>query len=398
MIRRVLFVLIAAGPVFAQQHADSLNRARLADKTPAPLRLEHADELENQRVDNRDILRAIGHVEFSQDTLRAWCDESAFFRDAQIAVMIGRVKLYDLHRTIFCDKARYYAKQKKAVCEGNVLFIDSSLSLVADSLVYYQDLERMYAQGNVVAYDSVESVALYGREVFYDIRREYVLSKGHPHVIQFDSTHFKGENAARKSRGWATFPVADSTGRFRRHDADDQVSMTALTMESHLDSNQVVGNDSVVFTREKLTATAGHAVFDTDDERLTLRDFPRARYDVSEATGDTMVAQFLKREIASLSVRGHAEGYSVADSVQDKKHRLSARTIVMDIREKELHLMKADGNALSVYYLENDEGKNEMSGPTIVMFFNDGKLKRFRVEGGAEGTYYPESFQPEERP
>lgn len=398
MIRLVLLILTTAVPLLAQQQADSLNRARLADKTPPPLRLEHADELENQRVDNRDILRATGHVEFSQDTLRAWCNESAFFRDAQIAVMIGSVKLYDRHRTIFCDKARYYAKLKKAVCEGNVLFIDSSLTLVADSLVYYQDLEQMYAQGNVAAFDSIESVAMYGREVFYDLRRDYVLSKGHPRVIQFDSTLFKGENAARKSRGWPTFPHIDSLGARRRHPADDHVSMTALVMESFLDSNQVLGKDSVVFTREKLTATAGRAIFDTDDERLMLYQSPRARYDISEATGDTMIARFSNREIASLSVRGHAEGFSVADSAQEKKHRLSARTIVMDIREKELHLMRADGNAMSVYYLENDEGVNEMSGPMIVMFFADRKLKRFRIEGGAEGTYFPEHLRSEDRP
>jgi len=398
MIRRFWFVLIAAGTLCAQQRADSLNRAMLANQTPSPLRLEHADELENQRLENRDILRATGHVEFSQDTLQAWCNESAFFRDAQIAVMIGNVKLYDQHRTIFCEKARYYAKLKKAVCEGNVLFIDSSLTLVADSLVYYQNLEQMFAQGRVAAYDSTESIAMYGHEVFYDLRKKYVRSTGHPVLIQFDSTLFKGENAARKSRGWPTFPDIDSLGHRHRYPADEQVMMTSLFMESFLDSNKVVGRDSVTFCREKLIATSGLATFDTNRECLDLRQSPHALYDVSEATGDEMIAQFKKHELVSLTVRGNAEGFSIADSAKAKKHSLAARTIVMEIRDKELHLMRADGNALSVYYLENDEGVNEMSGPVITMFFSDRKLKRFRVEGGTEGTYYPEHLRPTKQP
>ncbi len=398
MMRWIVLVCLFSVTGWAQQNADSLNRVLLARQAPSPLRLEHADELENQRLDNRDILRATGHVEFSQDTLQAWCKESAFFRDAQIAVMVGSVKLYDQHRTIFCEKARYYAKLKKAVCEGNVLFFDSSLTLVADSLVYYQNLEQMFAQGRVAAFDSVESIAMYGPEVFYDIRKKYVRSTGHPVLIQFDSTLLKGENAARKSRGWPTFPDIDSLGHRHLYDADDQVRMTALIMESFLDSNKVVGKDSVTFCREKLMTTSGLATFDTDDESLDLQQSPRAQYDVSEATGDEMIARFHKHEITSLTVRGQAEGYSTADSVKDKKHRLSARTIVMEIRNKELHLMKAEGNALSVYYLENDEGVNEMSGPVITMFFSDRKLKRFRVEGGTEGTYYPEHLRPTKRP
>ncbi len=370
------------------QDADSLNRIAAARKIASPLRLDHADELENQRIQDRDVMKAYGHVEFSQDTLRGSCDEAAFFRDAQLAVMIGRVRLWDPRRTIYCGKARYYARLKKAVCEERVIYVDSTVTLVADSLVYYQNLEHAYAFGSVVAFDSAESATLRSERLFYDVRKQFVSASDRPVLIQHDSTKFVGENTAALSRGWPTFPVIDSLGRKTYPDPNDQVTMTARTMESWLDSSRVTGRDSVRFHREKLLATGERAEFNSDRETLRLWESPRATYDHSRATGQEMKVQFRDRDMSSITIDGDAKGYSAADSSRD--HRIEAKTIVMDIREKEVHLMRATGNALSVYYLENGEGKNELTGPSIVLFFRDKKLSRFRVEGGAEGTYFPQ--------
>ncbi|HNI12214.1 MAG TPA: hypothetical protein PLL93_13815, partial [bacterium] len=43
-----------------------------------PLKLDEADEIENQRIDGKDVMKARGDVRFSHDTLTATCDQAAF--------------------------------------------------------------------------------------------------------------------------------------------------------------------------------------------------------------------------------------------------------------------------------------------------------------------------------
>ncbi len=358
-----------------------------------PLRLDEADEIENQRIEGKDVLKAKGHVRFSQDTLTALCDQAAFFRDIQMAILIGGVVLNDRHRTIFCDKARYYAKQKKSVCQGNVVFIDRSTTLVADSLVYFQNVEQLNAQGNVVVFDSLESVTLYGQEGFYDVRRKYATVKGHPYMIQFDSTVFKGQNTARLSRGMTSSPLPDSLGRPQRFSPADQLTARGLFVESFIDRNKVVIKDSVSIVREKLKTTSQKATFLSKKETLYLEYDPRAVYEKNVMTGDTMEVQFKNKNVRTIYVRGRGEASSEADS-KGKRHRLRAKEMIMFIDENKVRMLEARGNAYNLYYLENREGVNEISGPKIRLFFNeDGKLSHFKVEGGTEGTYFPEKYE-----
>ena len=372
------------------QH-DSLQRGQEEYK---PLRLDAADEIENQRLDGKDIMKAKGHVRFSQDTLTATCEQAAFFRDMQMAILIGDVVLNDRHRTIFCDKARYYAKQRKSVCQGNVIFIDKSTTLVADSLVYFQNVEQLNAQGKVVVFDSLESVTIYGDECFYDVRKKYANVKGHPYMIQFDSTVFKGQNTARMSRGLSSNPLLDSLGQPIRNRPMDQLTAKGLFVESFIDKNKVIIKDSVTFVREKLHTVSQKATFLTKKENLMLEIEPRATYEKNIMTGDTMQVQFRDKNIRTIYVKGHSEASSEADVRGKKMHRLRAKEMIMFIDDNKVRMLEAKGNAYNLYYLENKEGVNEISGPKINLFFDaEGKLARFKVEGGTEGTYFPEKYE-----
>lgn len=391
----IFFCTLTIGyAALSAQNLDSLNTVRTKHQSFSPLKLESADELENQRVDNKDVMRATGNVQFSQDTISATCDEAAFFKESQAAILIGHVVLNDRHRTIFCEKARYYAKTKKAVCEGNVVFVDSSTTLVADSLVYYQNIEQLIAQGSVVIFDSLESVTIYGDKGFYDVRKKYAYATGHPYMIQYDSTKYQGQNIARISRGLPSRPALDASGKPKMYRSDDQLTVRGLFVQSFMDSHKVVIKDSVILTREKLTTTSDHAVYQTKKEVLELDSNPRAHYDLSNVRGDRITVQFDNREIKTIHIRGNALATSFADSIGKKTNRLTAKTISMNIIEKKLSLMFAEGNAYNLYYLDTKEGANEISGPSMVLFFdNNSKLKKFRVHGGTEGTYYPNQLE-----
>lgn len=396
-MRKVLYNLsvtvlfIGAGLMKLQAQNDSL---QVGQEEYKPLRLDAADEIENQRLEGKDILKAKGHVRFSQDTLTATCDQAAFFRDMQMAILIGNVILTDRHRIIFCEKARYYAKQRKSVCQGNVIFIDKSTTLVADSLVYFQNVEQLNAQGKVVVFDSLESVTIYGEECFYDVRKKYANVKGHPYMIQFDSTVYKGQNTARMSRGLSSNPLLDSLGKPIRNKPLDHLTAKSLFVESFIDKNKIILNDSVSFVREKLHTVSQKATFLTKKENLMLEIEPRATYERNIMTGDTMQVQFRDKHIRTIYVKGHSEASSEADVHKKKMHRLRAKEMTMYIDDNKVRMLEAKGNAYNLYYLENKEGVNEISGPRINLFFNEeGRLARFKVEGGTEGTYFPEKFE-----
>lgn len=389
LISGLFLITVNFARLSAQQ--DSLEQKQSEYK---PLRLDAADEIENQRIDGKDILKAKGHVKFSQDTLTATCDQAAFFRDLQMAILIGEVVLNDLHRTVFCEKARYYAKERKSVCQGNVLFIDRSTTLVADSLVYFQDIGQLYAFGNVAVFDSLESVTIYGENSFYDVRKKYANVKGHPYMIQYDSTKFKGQNTARLSRGLASKPLLDSLGVATRYRSEDQLTAQGLFVESFIDKHKVIVKDSVSFVREKLHTASQKATFFTKKETLILEEKPAATYEKNLMTGDTMQVHFNNKAIRTIYVKGNGEASSEADSSGKKTHRLRAKEMTMYIDDNKIRMLEARGNAYNIYYLENKAGVNEISGPKIILFFDaNGKLERFKVIGGTEGTYYPEKFE-----
>lgn len=380
--------------VLHAQNLDSLSRSKASKETYKPLRLESADEVEQQTIDGKDVMKAAGSVRFSQDTLSAQSDQAAFFRDRQIALLIGHVVLHDQHRWIFSERARYYAKQKKAVCEGNVLFVDGRTTLTADSLVYYQNIEQLYAQGNVVIYDSIESATSYGREGFYDVKKKYSSAKGDPYLIQYDSTHYQGQNIARLKRNLPSPPKKDSLGVPLKFKPEDQITIRGKFVESYIDSHLVYVRDSAVFMRDKLITTSGLAVYHTEKESLNLTDEPQAVYDKSDIRGEFIHVQFNKREIERITVTSEAVATSEADSVTGNRNRLNAKSIIMNIEKRKMKTMVAEGNAYNRYYLENGDGANEMSGPKITLFFDDkSKLKNFIVNGGTEGTYYPKKFE-----
>lgn len=381
---RVWLVFLAVSGAVAQENEGSVGHYK-------PLRLESADEIENQRVDGRDVMWGRGHVRFSQDTLTASGDQAAFFRDLQMAILVGHVVLDDRHRIIFSEKARYYARNKKAVCEGRALFIDRDLTLAADSLVYFLAVEQLVAVGRVVMFDSSEGLTLYGDEGFYDVRKKYARVTGHPRIVQYDSAVFKGENTARRSRGYETAAVMDSNGRPLTYDPEDQLTITGRMVEAYTDSHKVYVRDSVRFVRERLVTESGLADFHTKKEILRLDEKPLATYGSSVLIGEIMHVQFHKREIEKIWVNGNAVATSDADSAGQKTNRLRGKEISMFIHDRTLQRMEANGNAYNLYYLEGQEGVNEISGPRMILFFSEeGKLKRFRVEGGTEGTYYPE--------
>ncbi len=376
------------------QKADSLSERKAGTEEYRPLKLDAADEIENQRLEGKDVLRATGHVKFSQDTITATCDQSAFFKDLQMAILIGHVVLYDRHRTIFCEKAKYFAKQRKAVCQDNVIFVDGAMTLVADSLVYFQNIEQLIAQGHMVIFDSTESVTIYGHEGFYDVKKKYATAKGRPYMIQFDSTHFKGQNIARLSRGLESRPKLDSLGKPARYGADEQLTVKGLFVESFIDSHKVRIQDSVFLTREKLVTTSRRALYHTKKEVLEIEGDPVATYEKNKMIGDSMAVQFREKEIKTIYVNGNAAASSQADSGRIKTNTLRAKEIIIHIKDKKLSTMEAHGNAYNLYFLESHEGVNEISGPNMILFFDSkGKLKNFKVLGGTEGTYFPEKFE-----
>ncbi len=360
-----------------------------------PLKLDEADEIENIRIDNQDIIKAHGNVRFSQDTLTATCDEAAFFRDLQTAIFIGNVMLYDQHRTLYCDKSKFYAKQKKSVCEGDVIFVDSTTTLASDSITYFQESQKLYAQGHVVIYDSLEAVTLYGDEGFYDSKKKYAYVKGNPRLIQFDSTRFKGQNIARMSRGEESKPILDSTGKPQRYNPEDQIFARGNFVEAFIDTHKVIATDSVIFIRDKLKTRSERGIYWTKKEKLFLDKNPVATYERSRMDGDSMVVEFYKKEAKTIRVDGHAQAKTPSDSAETTYNSLKAKSITMNLKNKKLDTMVAKGNAYNLYYMDNKEGANEISGPLMTLFFlGKSKLQRFEISGVTEGTYYPKNINP----
>jgi lipopolysaccharide assembly outer membrane protein LptD (OstA) len=177
---------------------------------------------------------------------------------------------------------------------------------------------------------------------------------------------------------------------------DSMIEVTADTMEYFLDPAFGVAKGEVHIKKEKMDAFCGIADLYTREDRILLKENPRAAHGESELSGDVMELFLREKKIERIEVLENAEVIhrQLVDSLRSNytESKLSGKKIVFLMDQEELKEIKVLENARSLYfpYLADslEEQKNEASGDTIDLFLKENQVSRVLISGGAEGTYY----------
>ncbi len=311
----------------------------------------------------REIVLIMGNVKIVDGTTRMWGNEASYDRKTRVATLRGNVRIEEGTARITGNEARFYRRENRSVIVGSPRMEDSTRTLTADEIDYDRGKEEILALGNVVAVDRAESTTVHAGRVRYDRRLSYAWASQSPRLT------------IEEAGGKATH-------------------VRGLAMEFDNKKRAVFAVGNVQVERDKLQAKGDRGEFYGSENRALLVGNPRAWDDEGEVQGDTLEIRFAQHRVSSVQVRPHAKvRYEAkADRGRGERNEAVGDTVTLYNPDEETRRAVIVGNAQSFYWPSSEDsaqgGRNVSKGDSIIVEFANGRARRATVVGKAEGTYY----------
>jgi len=309
-----------------------------------------------------------GHVRITRDGVTVTAPEGVYFGDERRAAFTKSVRLEKGAMTLTSAFGEYFADEKKAIFVHDVTVVDSVSSTKSNALTYFDTEEKSIAVGDVSVTSSENNVTVYGDSLVHFAKRAYTIVPKNPRLVQIDT-----------SEGGII----------------DTLVVMADVMEAYRDTvHRFVAKGNVAMARNDFVARCGEAVYLMKRERIGLRDQPVVWHRENQVTGDSIAVTLFEKRLRSIYVKGRAMAVSRSDSLfRNRFDQLTGRELTMYFAGNKLERVEAERNAVSLYYLFEDQtpnGMNRSSGDRIAIEFQEGKAGRIKVVGGVEGRFFPE--------
>ena len=311
----------------------------------------------------RELVVLMGDVKIIDGKTRMWGDEASYDRRARLAVLRGNVRIQEGTARITGREARFYRNENRSVIVGSPRMEDSTRILTADQIEYDRAKDVILASGNVVGVDRAESTTVHAGRVRYDRRGDYA---------------------------WATqspvLTIEESGGK--------STQVRGLSMEFDNAKRAVFTVGDVQVERDQLRAKGDRGEFYQSENRALLVGNPRAWDEEGEVQGDTLEIRMAQRRVESVQVRPHAAVSYEAKGERGRGERSHAAgdTVTLFLPDQESRRAVIVGHAQSSYWPASEDsaqgGRNISSGDSIIVEFAHGRAHRATVVGRSEGTYF----------
>ncbi len=368
------------------------------------IELRSADRLEGKIINNEEVRELIGNVHFVQlasggGLVKVWCDRALRFikqnkielygnvkviRDSVIIlsnegvyygerrVMEGKkgVKLTQGKTILTAEEGEYFVDEKRSHFVGNVVLTDPTSIIKCNEMVHFENETKSIATNNVHVFDISNAVDIYGDSLIHIERNKITLVQKNPRLVKIDTS---------------------STGSI------DTMVVISRVMQSLKDTiERFIAIDSVQMIRGDLSSRCGNAIYFVQTDIILLQKNPIIWSANNQITGDTIRIKIENNKLRSLFSKNRAMAISLADTgLPNRYNQLTGRELIMYFHDDKLEHIDAQKNAISLYYLfDNDQpnGVNKSSGDRIFIDFIDGNVDRIKIVGGVQGNYFPEKM------
>ena len=183
----------------------------------------------------------------------------------------------------------------------------------------------------------------------------------------------------------------------------DTTFVKSSTMEIFQgDSARFIATDSVRLMRSNFAAIGGKMIYDRRNETIRLFQADRQRlwYDSSEVVGDSIAMQLRNNRVEKAWAIGRSFTttpieFTITDPNDERIQQIQGERMLLTVERDTVRNMLVTNNALSIYFLVNDQrldGMNRSSGDSIRLDFAGRAVKRVAIISGTEGEYWPEAY------
>ncbi len=352
----------------------------------------------------RNEAELIGKVVVIQDSIIINTDLGYYFGDTKIASSEVGVTLFDGHVNLKSKKGGYYFDEKKALFTDDVVLIDNVSTLTTDKLTYFNDEDRAVAVGNVKIVDSATVVYADSLEHNRNNKNTFAFN----HVRIYDSSNklaifgnnFEDYGDTNYSRifGEPLLIKIDTTDSGNL----DTLFVRSRIMEAYGDSTKrLIAIDSVKIVRGEFASVSGYAEFyQLKDEIYTYKretdsNAPVLWNENAQLIGDSVFIRLKNNRLDYMKIISDASIISKQENYEMKYDQISGKVIELFFDEDGLIRTEVEGNALSIYYMYEDDEPNGLlksSSEKAKIFFDNKKVSEVKLFDNPQSEYHPENM------
>lgn len=351
----------------------------------------------------RDEAELIGNVVVIQDSIIINTDLGYYFGDTKVASSEVGVTLFDGHVNLKSKKGWYYFDEKRALFTGNVILNDNVSTLTTDKLTYFNDEDRAVAVGNVkvvdtatVVYaDSLEHNKINKNTFAFNNVRIYDSSN----KLAIFGNYFEdyGDSNYSKIFGEPLLVKIDTT----ESGLLDTLFVSSKIMEAFGDSTKrLIAIDSVKIVRSDFASISGYTeVYQLKDEIYTYKretdiNAPVLWNEDAQLIGDTVTIRLKENRLDYMKIVSDASIISKQENYEARYDQISGKVIELFFDENGLIRTEVEGNALSIYYMYEDNEPNGLlksSSERAKILFDNKKVSGVKLFENPQSEYHPEN-------
>ena len=377
-----LLLILGAGFALAQEgrtrvfnwEGDNLEFERQGDVSVTKLTqfwcqsdsLEVTADLAERRIneaEGSDEFFLWGRVVAEEGPTRITGDRGHYDRNTDRATVSGSVLIVDADTRIHCDEAEYDRLNQLIHLRGLVEVLQADNRLTAQRAVYHRENGFAEAFGDVVVEDLGAGSVMRGEHGSYDRELDIAVMDAEPRFFQVE-------------------------------EPGDTIRVRADLMRQLRRDGLAVAVGEVRYLRGITEALCDSAVFQEDQERLTLYGEPRMLRKGGVLSGDTLDLRFAEGEVKTMDVSGAArfqDRPADARVFPDQQSEITGDRFHISFRHGDIHEVAVQGDPRSVYIPPVEESGrasvNEAFGDSMLLRFEADELDEVRIFGAAQGSY-----------
>ena len=326
-----------------------------------------ADTVEGREGARGRVVELYGAVSIERRGAILTGSRGTVYEDRGLALLTGGVRGVEGEASIACDTLRYYRDTDLAVLIGRASYADTSVVVTSHRIDIHRPERIVIFSGDVVTRDIDGEAELTSERLVYDAGRGEVRAYGEPVLTTYDD---EGE-------------------------ADAVLDAQVIEMVAETETIRAFG-DARIETRD-VRATSSVATLLGDSETIVLEGAPSVRQDEDRMTGGRVVVRAADGTIERVDVTGGARAEYVIEPEEPggdfERGYVSGDSLTMHFVDGDPVRTFVRGRAESEHVIGENGEQNTLAASTIDVRFSDGKISRATFQGGARGVY---TFVPED--
>lgn len=301
------------------------------------------------------------------------CDSMLYFAKQEISYYKGNTCMIMDSNFVYCKNGMHNAQNKTVYFTDSVKIISKEQILFADSVFYNQNTGENFAHKNIQIIDTTQNTILMGNYAYSLDSTEYMMLTDSAVAIFVDDT--------------------------------DSLYMHGDTLKSILqtDSTDSTYRDlcvyyNVRFFRTDLQGKCDSLIYSTQDSVIKMFNKPILWTDSTQMNAEQINIYKNENQISHIILNQEAFISTEHDSV--RYDQIKGKEIIAYFDEGELAQMLVSGNALSIYYMLDDNKKytgiNKTESQKMRLKFENSEIKNITILAAPTAKMLPPETQSNE--